>query len=172
MINAAKINDWLQIIGMFGVMTSLVFVGLQIKQTQEIALSNTYQARAHSSVETNLAITMSPLLVSAEAKLWVGKQDQLSPEEIIALAHDFWGKMDTYENNHYQFESGFLNEEHWRKNLLQLTCIFTNPIYQQMWEPKEYRVSFSELVEDIIQGTVDNPSDCWNCEDGSIWDWG
>jgi hypothetical protein len=42
MLDAAKISDWLQVIGMFGVIASLVFVGLQMKQTQEIALSNTY----------------------------------------------------------------------------------------------------------------------------------
>lgn len=34
---STKLNDWLQILGMFGIMGSLVFVGLQVKQTDEIA---------------------------------------------------------------------------------------------------------------------------------------
>lgn len=37
-----KLGDWLQIIGLFGVIGSLIFVGLQLKQTQAIALSETY----------------------------------------------------------------------------------------------------------------------------------
>ena len=35
-MNSAKLNDWLQVIGIFGLVASLVFVGLEIKQTQEI----------------------------------------------------------------------------------------------------------------------------------------
>jgi len=37
-----KIGDWLQIVGMFGVIASLLFVGLQMKQSHEIAKSATY----------------------------------------------------------------------------------------------------------------------------------
>jgi len=170
-MDLAKINDWLQVIGTFGVIASLIFVGLQMKQTQEIALSNTYQARANASIERGMAATTSPVLLSAEAKIWVGKEHLLTPEEIVAIAHVFYADMDMYENNHYQFESGFLNEEHWHQNLLDLRCIFTKPVYQQMWVSENYRESFFELIQGIISDVRDNPSDCWNIEEGSIWDW-
>ena len=51
----AKINDWLQVIGVFGVMASLVFVGLQMKQSHEIALAAAYHARAVSAQDLRLA---------------------------------------------------------------------------------------------------------------------
>ena len=35
-MNSEKVNDWLQIVGMVGIMASLIFVGLQVKQTQSI----------------------------------------------------------------------------------------------------------------------------------------
>ena len=35
-IDSDKINDWLQIVGMFGIMASLIFVGVQVRQTQVI----------------------------------------------------------------------------------------------------------------------------------------
>ena len=35
-MNSAKLNDWLQVIGIFALVASLIFVGLQMKQTQEI----------------------------------------------------------------------------------------------------------------------------------------
>jgi hypothetical protein len=51
MVDVAKINDWLQVVGIFGVIASLVFVGLQMKQTQDIALAGTYNARASQTIE-------------------------------------------------------------------------------------------------------------------------
>ena len=36
-MKSEKVNDWHQIVGMFGIMASLVFVGLQVRQTQVIA---------------------------------------------------------------------------------------------------------------------------------------
>jgi hypothetical protein len=41
-MDIAKINDWLQVVGIFGVIASLLFVGMQMKQTHEITLANTY----------------------------------------------------------------------------------------------------------------------------------
>jgi hypothetical protein len=170
-VDSEKLNNWLQLIGMAGVIGSLLFVGLQLKQTQNIAVSDTYQTRAYGSVESNMAKINSPILLSAEAKLWVGKLNDLEPEEIVALSHAFYGEMDIYENNHYQFNSGFLDEEHWQKNLAQLRCIFSQPIYQEFWVPKDYRKSFAVLIDGIVQDAKKAPSDCWKYDQGSIWDW-
>ena len=38
-MKSAKLNDWIQVTGIFALVSSLIFVGLQIKQTSEIALS-------------------------------------------------------------------------------------------------------------------------------------
>jgi len=35
-MDSAKLNDWLQVLGIFALVASLIFVGLQMKQTQEI----------------------------------------------------------------------------------------------------------------------------------------
>ena len=166
-----KLNDWLQLVGMAGVIASLIFVGLQLRQTQEIAMSDAYQTRAYGSVEKNMAFAMSPQLLSASVKLWVGNQDALEPEEIVALVYDFYARLDQWENNQYQFTSGFLSEEHWQKNTEQIRCLFSLPIYREFWEPHEYRKSFADLVNRIIRDATDNPSDCWDYEQGSIWDW-
>jgi hypothetical protein len=49
-----KLSDWLQIVGMFGVIASLLFVGLQMKQSHEIALATQYQARAEATMNLHL----------------------------------------------------------------------------------------------------------------------
>ena len=35
-MDSEKVNDWLQLVGMFGIMASLIFVGVQVRQTQAI----------------------------------------------------------------------------------------------------------------------------------------
>jgi hypothetical protein len=35
-MDSEKVNDWLQLVGMFGIMASLIFVGVQVRQTQVI----------------------------------------------------------------------------------------------------------------------------------------
>ncbi len=40
-MDSAKINDWMQVIGIFAVVASLVFVGMQMRQDQEIAITET-----------------------------------------------------------------------------------------------------------------------------------
>ena len=46
MMDWAKINDWMQVVGIFAVVASLIFVGLQMKQAHEIALASQFQARS------------------------------------------------------------------------------------------------------------------------------
>ncbi len=84
MANAAKINDWLQVVGMFGLIASLVFVGMQIKQDHEIALSGVYQARSDATVNTSLAAINSPAFLDASAKLYANRPDDLTMQEAIA----------------------------------------------------------------------------------------
>ena len=50
-MDSAKLNDWMQVIGIFALVASLVFVGLQMRQAHEIALSDIYQSRAASVIE-------------------------------------------------------------------------------------------------------------------------
>ena len=50
-MDSTKVNDWLQVVGLFGVIASLIFVGLEMQQAKQIALSAANQARTDASVE-------------------------------------------------------------------------------------------------------------------------
>ena len=51
-----EINDLIQIAGMLGIIGSLVFVGLQMKQTQTIALGEQVQARNQMLLDSQLIL--------------------------------------------------------------------------------------------------------------------
>jgi hypothetical protein len=65
----SRVRNWLEIIAVFGVISSLIFVGLELRQSQKIALSAAYQARADSSMNLRMAALQSETLRSASAKL-------------------------------------------------------------------------------------------------------
>ena len=48
-------DTWVQLLGMLGVLGGLVFVGLEMQQTQRIAVAGQVQARAEMAVERILA---------------------------------------------------------------------------------------------------------------------
>ncbi len=121
-MDSAKLNDWLQVLGMFALVASLIFVGLEMQQSQKIALSAAYQARADSSMILRMAPLESETLQSAAAKIYVQGMglDQLTPEERVVLRGRWNGQMTYLENMHYQYISGFISEEHWETNRSEL----------------------------------------------------
>ena len=121
-MDPAKLNDWMQVVGIFAVVASLIFVGLEMRQSQKIALSAAYQARADSSMNLRMAPLESETLQSAMAKVLIHDKnlDQLTPEEYIALRGRWNAQLTYLENMHYQYVSGFITEEHWQTNRAEL----------------------------------------------------
>ena len=101
-MNSQKLNDWLQIVGLFGVIGSLIFVGLQLKQTQEIALSEAYQSRTSSSVDLNASLISSPEWLSGMSKVYLDRTEELTMQEAIAVEWAIGTELMVLENNHTQ----------------------------------------------------------------------
>ena len=162
MVDTSKINEWLQVVGMFGVIASLIFVGLQMKQTQQIALSSTYQARTAATVESLIAAIRSPEFLSASAKVYANKSDELTMQEAVAWEYFLGADMTLFENNHQQYEMGFLSEEHWQRSVAELKCKFALPLNRLMMENWFYRESFMIVIDEIIDQASENRTGCWD----------
>jgi len=87
MADMSKVNDWLQVVGMFGVIASLVFVGLQMKQAHQIALSEIYQSRSDASASISISTVGSPELLAALSKVYSGRPTEMTMPEAIAFEH-------------------------------------------------------------------------------------
>ena len=59
-MNKAKLRDWLEIVGIFAVVVSLVFVGLQMRQTQQIAIAEMGWNNMIAEIESRSAIYDHP----------------------------------------------------------------------------------------------------------------
>ena len=63
-MNTAKLNDWMQVFGIFAVVASLIFVGLQMRQDRTIAFVDAMSSR--SEVISGLAE-----MISNNQSLWI-----------------------------------------------------------------------------------------------------
>ena len=161
-MNTSRINDWLQIVGLFGVIGSLVFVGLQMKQTQEVALSAIYQERANSSVEHIASSVSNSTFVSAIAKIYGNDPSSLTTEERIVLEYLAGNEMTLHENNHFQYQQGFLSEEHWQRSLAEMECFFEAPFNRHLLDAWIYRSSFRKVMDEAREQGIRNPTGCWD----------
>jgi len=167
-MNATKIHDWLEIVGLAAVVASLIFVGLQLKQSQDIAIAAQYQARHDSNADVlNAALQSGPVLnvwgqmvledaladpnVPDEAKAWVREQpiQEIAARNVIAIA-----TLKNYDNIYFQYQNGFLVEEMWQAMRTQMRQQLNDP---QSWMRGAYtfnrevwRESFREVVDEIL----------------------
>ena len=146
-----------EIIGVLAIVASLIFVGLQIKQSHEIAMASTYQARSQASQNLKVAALESPELISAMTKILGGKLDEITQSEFVTLDYSIAAEMSGFENLHYQYQLGFLPEEHWQKNRRDLHCWLSLPIYRDIVKYYNYRDSFQKILDAMISEATQSP---------------
>ena len=159
-MNSSKINDWMQVVGIFALVASLIFVGLQMKQTQEIALSAAFQSRIQTSVEMVTARAANENAIVAYYTATEEGLDQLPFEVRKAGELHAFALMLVYDNIHFQYESGFITEEDWHNALVDMTeAIRDRPIVRSvmMGLLDRMRPSFRELVVQIDSDRDNRP---------------
>jgi hypothetical protein len=91
-MDSAKLNDWMQIIGLFAVVASLIFLALQMRQDRELAVVDSASIRAAAVAELADVITDN-------RELWVSGLygDELSPSDLAA----FHAMIESVESYYY-----------------------------------------------------------------------
>ncbi|MEJ2129345.1 MAG: hypothetical protein P8X81_10935 [Woeseiaceae bacterium] len=168
-MNSEKLHDWLQIIGMAAVVASLIFVGLQLKQSQEIAVADQYQARFESIAGITAAFLQSDAAMRvfgeevrgemlAKETLAPGMAEWIQDQPSDELAYRaLFGmlRLKIFDNLYFQYESGFLSEEAWSAYREEFRIELGNP---QLWtraifehSAEIWRESFQGLVKELLQ---------------------
>jgi hypothetical protein len=138
-VDSSKLNDWMQVIGIFAVVASLIFVGLQMRQAQEISMSDAYQVRAAAAVEWTSAFAANAAALSAYRKATEGGVDTITPEEHDALRYTMLGVFYLFDNAHYQYQSGFLSDEFWVMIQQNIKTYMANPVARKLFLEKTER---------------------------------
>jgi len=148
-VNIVRVNDWLQVFGLFGVIASLIFVGLQMMQDREIALSAIFQERAASATELYLEMASNDTLRLGMIKVAEGQSDQLTPLEQTAIQAFALAGKQMADNSFYQYQQGFAPEEHWLQIKETMKSAWRNSVSREAVLNSPMRPSFREEIERI-----------------------
>ena len=135
-----KHYDWksiAELVGIAAIVASLVFVGLQLKQSQEIAIADQYQNRSDAALEYFTAMTQSDETIAFYANRLVSHIESGTAEKSLVSLYEeegakqlavrflvFRSNITVFDNYHFQFEKGFMTDDAWQsfrerlKNLL------------------------------------------------------
>jgi hypothetical protein len=165
-MDSSKLNDWLQVVGLFGVMASMVFVGLQIKQDHDIALADAYQARTATLVEAFNARAANTEALSAELRVRginpndpvkrpslhipesAGVLTELEYRAGILTALATWQQ---WSNIHYQNEMGFMPDDNWLRLRSGIKRNFAEKeLAAKVYNSFSWRPTFRRDIDEII----------------------
>jgi hypothetical protein len=126
----------MQVVGIFAVVASLIFVGFEMRQAQEISMSQAYQSRGAAVVEWDSAFAANPAALSASRKAADGAADEITSEEYEALRYMLLGLFHLFDNAHYQYQKGFVSQEFWDMTRGSLKSQMINPVANDIFLKK------------------------------------
>ena len=155
-MDAGKLNDWMQVLGIFALVASLIFVGLQLRQSQEIALSETHTARAGKIIDQILSVSENPYFLSATAKIDAGNPDEVTPMEQQALFQVANAAIYSIEDAYYQHRNGFISDERWNASRDTIKWFMSGEAHIQTREiyernPSVWSSEFQQVVNEVIR---------------------
>ena len=150
-----SLDTWIQLIGMLSVVAGLIFVGIEMRQTQQVALAAQQQQRASALLDIIGSFS------EAEAPIswldFVSANFDVSNERNKALgenaAYQLWM---VYENDHLQYELGLMDEEIWLSKLAAMRYLFNRCEFQSV---NETALNYSSAGLTVLLGQP-NTGEC------------
>lgn len=163
-----QIKNLVEIVGISAIVASLIFVGLELRQSQQIAIASQYQERSNTGIEYNYKILESEFRLERRAD---GIKRRM--EKVIAIASESdriwlenhtpveWAKAEAwanvnlyvFDNYHFQYESGFMTEEAWLSQRSRLHWVLTTNLFARekvLNRGEWWRQGFIEVCLDLI----------------------
>ena len=122
-----ELNDWLQVVGLFGVIGGLILVAMELNQTTNAIRGSNYFAAAESSAEWNKWVAESERLAPIAMKYGALGVDGLTAEERYRYGVAMMGAFRRHDAAFFQYERGLLSED-WYET------IFRNDM--SIWVPR------------------------------------
>jgi hypothetical protein len=118
-----SLDVWVQLVGLLSVVAGLVFVGLEMRQSQQIALASQQQERA--SLVTEIIGTFAEVDPPISMLDYLDGNIDFSDPDTRAVVETFIYQMwMVYENDYLQYDLGLMNEEIWQAKLASMRFMY------------------------------------------------
>jgi hypothetical protein len=146
-----EINDWLQVLGLTGVIVSLVFVGWELKQSRDIALADIYQQRTALGFQLITDSSTNEAFVSGWKKIQRG--EEISDYEDAQIRADYLRWLTHWENLHFQYQLDLITQEQWDASVNGLRSLVGEELFMETWSLGQdmWRASYVEFINNLIK---------------------
>lgn len=142
-----------QLLGILGVIASLLFVGFEIKQSRDIAIADIYQQR--SSMALDIALSKySPEQVANVMSTVRDDRLKMTQQDVLVLSDILEASFIYYENVHFQYQLGMIGEEEWAASKRLISRGFELAPCSRVWwrQTKEtWRESFASEIGSLLE---------------------
>ena len=146
-----SLDVWIQSIGMLSILAGLIFVGLEMRQSQEIALSNQMQSRAEQITDYNLAFLEN---ADSDDLYAIANEKYNELTERQKWLSDIQGRwqLQMQQTSVWMYQQNFLSEDRW---------LPTKARIQRLYDECERRHIFNQALETTYQNFLDTiPDNC------------
>ena len=148
-LSFAKVANFLGVVGIIG---SLVFVGLELRQNQKLAQTNAYQTRLSEMQQAMLNLALSNDLAAIRVKRKLEGANALTETELLRARTWAEGVQWRMESQYYQYKQGFLDDIAINRTL---DDIVTKELYEE-WQDlglsdRLYPSEWRRMVEDRVE---------------------
>ena len=143
-----SLDVWVQLIGLLSIVGGLVFVGLEMRQSQQIAIGAQQQSRAQMSVEGAYVWLEAGL---DPAIMYKTNTRNFTQEETLAVRNEVNAWLYIYESDYEQYQLGLMSDEIWKTkekglNMLLNACIAAD-VYE--FRSPAFSDEFRAIVESL-----------------------
>jgi hypothetical protein len=143
-----------EFVGALGVIASLVYLALQIRQNTRSTRTAMYQATTRDMFE---AADLMARDADLNAIWFTGIRDfdSLSREEMRRFASYMFSLLRRYDNAHHQTNAGMIDGEWWAGISETLEYTISHPGVQSWWKEGRslFRPDFREFIDQMISGS-------------------
>ena len=140
-----------EILGAIAVFASLIYLAVQIRQNTQTTRSAARQAIS----ESVMALPMNFIQTDEFVKAFNAKVhgEQLDRDQALKLEAFSYLTLRSWENIHYQYRSGMLDDEEWRSFRYNLKSLLQMPMHQEYWarEGAIFTDAFRNEIETIYE---------------------
>ena len=145
------VQDLIQLLGMVGIIGSLLFVGLEMRQSQMIAQAGQQQDR--TAIFFGLIGSNNEAGVDWQSTVYeadVSKSEAYTSTEIVRR-NNFHAHLFTYENDYFQYMQGLMPQQVWDAKLVALEFFYNQcdmrviMEYRKNWFP----TGFVEIINNL-----------------------
>ena len=148
-----KTSSWketAELLALVAVIGGLIAVVMELRQTQSALRAQAYQTRALDVIDAMRFNSANPELSLLIQKVYSNELDfeSATPEEMSQIISHFYIKRTDVDNEHYQFQNGFLDPDFYRTTTEREIKAFA-PFWRALGV-NEPRQQFTEEVDRIL----------------------